>query len=156
MLDPEPLRHRFQWRLKDRVRDMCATHLPQLTAFAADGPTVGDAVAAVLGHGVKQPLTGMATSADAGLRWLDRSIPDVDEARAAFKQIAADARRMAVAIVSIQAILKVDAAHRTFADVGKLLSEALTLARDDLQMQAIEEMAAQDGPRILAIKPEAD
>src|SRR5215469_796799 len=33
----------------------------------------GDAVAATIAHEVRQPLSGMITNADAGLRWLDRS-----------------------------------------------------------------------------------
>jgi signal transduction histidine kinase len=34
----------------------------------------GDAVAATIAHEVKQPLSGMITNADAGLRWLDRDL----------------------------------------------------------------------------------
>jgi signal transduction histidine kinase len=44
----------------------------------------GNAVAATIAHEVKQPLTGMITNADAGLRWLDRSRPDLDQAKASF------------------------------------------------------------------------
>jgi hypothetical protein len=40
----------------------------------------GDAVAATIAHEVKQPLSGMIANADAGLRWLDRAMPDLDEA----------------------------------------------------------------------------
>src|ERR1700686_3111407 len=41
----------------------------------------GDAVSASIAHEVRQPLSGMITNADAGLRWLDRSTPDLDEAK---------------------------------------------------------------------------
>src|ERR1700694_1380047 len=53
----------------------------------------GDAVSATIAHEVKQPLSGMITNAEAGLRWLDRSLPDLDEVKAAFKKIAADGHR---------------------------------------------------------------
>jgi hypothetical protein len=53
----------------------------------------GDAVADTIAHEIKQPLSAMITSAGAGLRWIDRPMPDLDEARAAFKEIAADGRR---------------------------------------------------------------
>jgi hypothetical protein len=46
----------------------------------------GDAVAATIAHEVNQPLSGMIMNADAGLRWLDRSMPDLTEAKAAFQQ----------------------------------------------------------------------
>src|SRR5207253_1187340 len=42
----------------------------------------GDAVAATIAHEVKQPLAAMITRSDTGLRWLDRPIPDLDEAKA--------------------------------------------------------------------------
>jgi hypothetical protein len=65
----------------------------------------GDAVAATIAHEVKQPQSGMITNADAGLRWLDRPTPDLDEAKAAFKQIIADGHRAGAVIGSIRAIL---------------------------------------------------
>jgi signal transduction histidine kinase len=60
----------------------------------------GDAVAATIVHEVKQPLSGMITNADAGLRWLDRPTPDLDEAKAAFKQIAAAGHRAAATLAT--------------------------------------------------------
>jgi signal transduction histidine kinase len=61
----------------------------------------GDAVAATIAHEVKQPLSAMATNADAGLRWLDRTVPDLDEAKAAFKKIAGEGHRAGAVIGSI-------------------------------------------------------
>src|ERR687897_2439033 len=46
----------------------------------------GDAVAATIAHELKQPLTAMITRSDTGLRWLDRETPDLDKAKAGFKQ----------------------------------------------------------------------
>jgi signal transduction histidine kinase len=66
----------------------------------------GDAVAATIAHESKQPLSAMITSAGAGLRWIDRPVPDLDEARAAFKEIAADGRRAGAVIGSIRPIFK--------------------------------------------------
>jgi hypothetical protein len=48
-----------------------------------------DAVAATMAHEVEQPLTAIMRRADNGFRWLDRSIPDLEKAKLAFKQIAA-------------------------------------------------------------------
>jgi signal transduction histidine kinase len=97
----------------------------------------GDAVAATIAHEVKQPLTGMITNADAGLRWLDRSTPDLDEAKAAFGQIVADGHRAGGVIESIRAIFKKDARNRTSLDINELIGEALTLTRGDLQRHRI-------------------
>ncbi len=97
----------------------------------------GDAVAATIAHEVKQPLTGMITNADAGLRWLDRSTPDLDEAKAAFGQIVADGHRAGGVIESIRAIFRKDARNRTSLDINELIGEALTLTRGDLQRHRI-------------------
>ena len=97
----------------------------------------GDAVAATIAHEVKQPLTGMITNADAGLRWLDRAMPDLDEAKAAFKQIVADGHRAGAVIESIRAIFKKDAGNRASLDINDLIGEALALTRGDLQSHRI-------------------
>jgi signal transduction histidine kinase len=97
----------------------------------------GDAVAATIAHEIKQPLSAMITNADAGLRWIDRPVPDLDEARAAFKEIAADGRRAGAVIGSIRAIFKRDAGSRTSLDIKDLIGEAVALARGDLQKHRI-------------------
>ena len=97
----------------------------------------GDAVAATIAHEVKQPLTGMITNADAGLRWLDRSTPALDRAKVAFEQIVADGHRAGAVIESVRAIFKRDTGKRTLLDINELIGEALVLARGDLQRHRI-------------------
>jgi signal transduction histidine kinase len=97
----------------------------------------GDAVSATIAHEVKQPLSGMITNADAGLNWLDRSTPRLDEAKAAFKQIVVDGHRAAAVIDSIRAIFKKDARNRTLLDINELIGEVLALTRGDLQRHGI-------------------
>jgi C4-dicarboxylate-specific signal transduction histidine kinase len=46
----------------------------------------GDLVAVAIAHEVRQPLSAIITNADAGLRFLSRAMPDLDEAKAAFKR----------------------------------------------------------------------
>jgi signal transduction histidine kinase len=109
----------------------------------------GDAVAAMIAHEVKQPLSGMIANADAGLRWLDRAMPDLDEAKAAFKGIAADGHRAGEVIESIRTIFKKGASNRTSLDVGKLIDEVLALACGDLQKHRI---LVQAGPNAQAMR----
>src|SRR5262249_11404835 len=61
----------------------------------------GDAVAAAMAHEIKQPLSAMVTNADTAVRWLDRSMPDVDKAKEALTRIAGNGRRAAAVIGSI-------------------------------------------------------
>jgi signal transduction histidine kinase len=97
----------------------------------------GDAVAATIAHEIRQPLSGMITNANAGLNWLNRSMPDLDEAKAAFKQIVADGHRAGTMIGSIRAIFKKDTRNRTSLDINDLIGEALALTRGNLQRHRI-------------------
>src|SRR5215203_627707 len=97
----------------------------------------GDAVAASIAHEVKQPLTAMITSADAGFRFLDRSTPNLDKAKEALKRIVTDGHRAGFVIESIRANFKHDDRTRTLVDVNELIEEALTLERGDLQNHRI-------------------
>ena len=106
----------------------------------------GDAIAATIAHEVKQPLSGMITHADAGLRWLGRATPHLDEAKGALEQIVADGHRAGAVIDSIRANFKKEARNRTSLDINGLIAEALTLTRGDLQRHQILVDAAPSAP----------
>src|SRR4029077_17150682 len=97
----------------------------------------GDAVAATIAHEVKQPLSGMVTNADAGLRFLDRAMPDLDEAKAAFKEIVADGHRAAAVIGSIRTIFKTGALNRTSLHVNDPAEAVPAQLRDNLHKHRI-------------------
>jgi signal transduction histidine kinase len=97
----------------------------------------GDAVAASIAHEVRQPLTAMITTADAGLRFLDRAEPNLDKAKEAFKRIAADGHRAGALIADIRANFKSDVRERATIDLNELIQECLALARRDLQQHGI-------------------
>jgi signal transduction histidine kinase len=101
----------------------------------------GDTVSASIAHEVNQPLSAMVTHAAAGLRWLDRATPDLDEAKAAFKRIAVDGHRAGAVIGSIRAIFKKDVRPRTSLDINELIGEALGLVRGELQMHRVSVQA---------------
>jgi signal transduction histidine kinase len=98
----------------------------------------GDAVAASIAHEMRQPLTAMVTTADAGLRFLDRSTPNLDKAKAAFRNIVADGHRAGAMVASIRANFKSDVRDRTSFDLNELIEEALAVGRGDLQRHGIQ------------------
>ena len=110
----------------------------------------GNAVAAMIAHEIKQPLTGMTTQADAGFRWLDRAAPDLGEAKQAFKKISANGHRAGVVIESIRAIFKGETPSRTSFDVNKLIEEALVFLRGDLQKHRVS-VYAEPNARLPAV-----
>ncbi len=97
----------------------------------------GDAVSATVAHEIRQPLTAMVTSADAGLRFLDRSLPNLERAKEAFKRIAADGHRAGAVVESIRTNLRKDVQNRISLDVNELIQEAVALERSELQKHQI-------------------
>jgi signal transduction histidine kinase len=97
----------------------------------------GDAVAASIAHEVRQPLTAMVTTADAGLRFLDRSTPNLEKAKEAFKHIVADGHRAGEVVASIRANFKSDVRDRTALEINGLIHEALALGRGELQKHRV-------------------
>jgi signal transduction histidine kinase len=97
----------------------------------------GDTIAAAIAHEVKQPLCGMMTNAQAGVRWLERSIPDVDEAKAAFIDIVAAAYRATAVIENIRTSFRKGTPSRAAFEVNGLVRETLALLRADLHEQRI-------------------
>ena len=55
--------------------------------------TSAEAAVAAIAHEIRQPLTGISMRAGAGQRFLDRTSPDVGEAKMLFEQIKGDAFR---------------------------------------------------------------
>jgi signal transduction histidine kinase len=110
----------------------------------------GDAVSASIAHEVRQPLSAMITNAGAGLRWLDRVTPDLDEAKAALKKVVTDGHRADAVIENVRALFKKDARTWASLDVNNLIREALGLVRDDLQTHRIVVQAERNerSPRI--------
>jgi C4-dicarboxylate-specific signal transduction histidine kinase len=97
----------------------------------------GNAIAATIAHEINQPLSGMVTNADAGLRWLDRPSPDLDEAKAAFMRITDDGQRAGAVIASIRASFKKEVPKRDSLDVNDLIGDAIALTRSNLQKHRV-------------------
>ena len=97
----------------------------------------GDAVAATIAHELKQPLTAMITRSYTGLRSLDRAAPDLDKAKAGFRQIADDGHRAAAVIDSIRASFRNDARVRAPLDIDSLIEEAIALLQEDFEAHRI-------------------
>ena len=102
----------------------------------------GNAVAAMIAHEIKQPLAGMTTYAYAGLRWLDRATPDLDEAKQAFQKITTDGHRAGAVVESIRAIFKGESHSQTPFDVTALIEETLVFLRGDFQKHRVTVDAA--------------
>jgi signal transduction histidine kinase len=90
-----------------------------------------------MAHEIKQPLSAMKMNADAAVHWLDRSMPDIDEAKEALKRIAANGHRARAVIGSIREMFKSDARNGTSLDINELINEAISMLGSDLQEHRI-------------------
>jgi signal transduction histidine kinase len=97
----------------------------------------GEAVSASIAHEVKQPLSAMITNASAGLRWLDRAAPNLDEAKVAFQRVVSDGHRAGAVIENTRALFKKDARTWTSIDVNRLIREVLAFLHNELHMHRV-------------------
>ena len=97
----------------------------------------GDAVAAAIAHEVRQPLSAIVTSANAGLRFLDRSAPALDKAMESLRRIAADGHRADKVIEGVRATFKNSVREKRPVDVNEIIQETLAFGQDDLRKHKI-------------------
>lgn len=95
------------------------------------------AMTASIAHEIKQPLAAIMTNANAGLRWIGQTPPNVAETRMALERIVHESQRTDDVVQNIRAMFKSDASSRTSIDMNELINDVLTLAKGDLQKRAI-------------------
>jgi PAS domain S-box-containing protein len=91
-----------------------------------------------IAHEIKQPVAAIVANANAGLRWLERTNPDVDETRAVLQAIVAEGHRVDGVINGIRTMFRGDAATRVPVDLNKLIREVLVFAQGEHQTWPIE------------------
>jgi PAS domain S-box-containing protein len=90
------------------------------------------AMTAAIAHEIKQPLGAVVTNANAGLRWLDRSPPELGEVRETLTHIAADGHRANEVIQSVRAVFAKDDQAGALLDINELVRETIAILRSDL------------------------
>jgi PAS domain S-box-containing protein len=78
-------------------------------------------MAASIVHEINQPLAAVAANANAGLRWLAASPPNLDEARAALKRIVNDTYRAHEVIDGIRLMFRTDGPAKALLDINHLI-----------------------------------
>ena len=92
---------------------------------------------AAIAHEMKQPLGAIVTNANAGLRWLDRSPPDLTEIRDALRHIAADGHRASDVIQSVRAVFTKGDQAGSPLDANALIRETIGILRPELEAAKI-------------------
>jgi C4-dicarboxylate-specific signal transduction histidine kinase len=113
--------------------------------------TVG-AMTASIAHEVNQPLAAIVANANAGLRWLARAEPDLDEVHSLLGRIVRDGHRAGDVIVSIRSMFQKDRCQMSPVKVGDLVGEVLALVRGELESHQIsgQNEMLEGLPRVMA------
>jgi signal transduction histidine kinase len=99
--------------------------------------TTMEALSASIAHEVNQPLASMVTNADAGLRWLDRDVPNTGEARVALGRIVRDGHRAGKVIESIRTVFKKGVQERVPLNMNQLIQSVLVRARGEVLLHGV-------------------
>jgi signal transduction histidine kinase len=110
-------------------------------ARVARQATAGE-LSAAIAHEVKQPLAAMVAQGNAALRWLGRSTPDLDEARAALQKIVNSGHRASRIVENLRAMFKKDANTHKRVSVNGIIKDVFELTNHEMQRNNVMLQAA--------------
>jgi len=99
--------------------------------------TMGE-LAGSIAHEVNQPLTAVVTNANACLRWMAASPPNLSEARDSVTRIVRDADRASEVIRRIRGLLKKAPPRVAPQDLNELIREVVLLLQTSLERNHVE------------------
>jgi predicted ATPase/signal transduction histidine kinase/GAF domain-containing protein len=94
--------------------------------------TMGELAGSII-HEISQPLAAIVTNAEACLRWLNRDVPDLDEARDAVSDLARAGRRAADVVKSLKTLARKSGIELTKVDLNDAIQEVLAVLRNELE-----------------------
>jgi PAS domain S-box-containing protein len=99
--------------------------------------TTAAAMTAAIGHEVRQPMAAIVANANAGLRWLNRAKPDLNEARDNLKNIVLDGHRASEVVQSVKAMFSGNDQGGSPVDFNELVRETIALLHSDLEAASV-------------------
>jgi PAS domain S-box-containing protein len=99
--------------------------------------TTVDAMAASIAHELNQPLASIVTNGNAGIRWLDRPEPNLEEARSDFERVVSEGHRAAQIIAGVRAMFRKDSGNRSLVSVSELVCEVVSTSLGDLKNRRV-------------------
>lgn len=100
-------------------------------AHASRVATLGELTASIA-HEVNQPLAAIVTSGEAGMRWLRRDVPNLEEVAASISRVVREGRRASEIVTRIRAFLKKKTVQDDLLEVDEIVSEAALLVEREL------------------------
>lgn len=110
-------------------------------AHASRVTSLGE-LAASIAHEVNQPLTAITSSGEACRRWLERPVPDLNEARLSLERIISSACRASDVISRVRALSRKSDPLRQVESLNDIVSETLGLVQHELAHHKISPKVA--------------
>lgn len=105
-------------------------HVSRVTAL--------DELVASIAHEVNQPLTAIGANGGAGLRWLKRSPPELDEVEQAISCMVKDAARASEIIHNVRALARGDDSVRTPIRLDELITATLAFLQREITKAQVQ------------------
>jgi signal transduction histidine kinase len=120
-------------------------------AHAARVATLGE-MSASIAHEVNQPLAGIVTNGEAGLRWLDRKEPELGEVRSAMERMIRDGKRASQVVERLRALARKAPAQTALLDLNEVITEGVALVQREIWSHrvALQLDLERDLPPVLA------
>ena len=127
LADEKRVKERLEAQVTERTAELC--RVARLT-------TMGELVASIA-HEINQPLSGVVAHGAAGLRWLNRDKPDLDQARNALSCIVSAGIRAGDVIRCLRALVKKSEPELAPLDIDNAIREVQALTRSELQRHGV-------------------
>ncbi|WP_448107931.1 PAS domain-containing sensor histidine kinase [Pseudomonas azerbaijanoccidentalis] len=105
-------------------------------AHATRITTLGELTASIA-HEVNQPLAAVTTNGTAGLRWLNRDNPNIDEVRSAMERMMSETHRASEVIRRIRAMSRKTDPQSVPVDLMEVIEESLALVDREVRRNKI-------------------
>jgi signal transduction histidine kinase len=132
----------------DDERAKLVAHIDRLT-HASELMAMGE-LTAWISHEINQPLGGVVSNSNACIRWLNREVPDLREARDAVEHIIRDANRANDVIRGMRAFTKKALIHKSVLDVNAIICEVMSMLDEQLRSSRVETTLALSDTAMLA------
>jgi signal transduction histidine kinase len=120
----------------DDERAKLVAHIDRLT-HASRLMAMGE-LTTWIAHEINQPLGGVISNSNACIRWLNREVPDLQEARDAAEHIVRDANRASDVIRSVRTLTKKAPMHQRVLDVNAIIGEVMSMLEEQLRSSRVE------------------
>jgi len=115
-----------------RKRAEAELHEAQMNLAHVTRVTALGELAASIAHEVSQPLAAVVTNAAACQRWLDRTPPDLTEARGTLQAIIKDGNRAGDVIQRVRALANKTTEQKAPLDINDVINEVISLVQHEL------------------------